>query len=406
MSGSGSSNVSINPIGNVTEAGLVHYFLEVAPLFDEQWTGIPAVAAGLARALTERYRDRTSFVIDGSIIDPALIDDALETSSGIYLARALSQGNAVVGPVKLGYRPVATVGLFPSTKRVRGLFDFECNIVHDISTLLTPQYHDLNNIDYHMETLAGDLATNTITACVSQATANDLTDYFGIDPANIVVAYNGCGWPDAYLHGAEGETAGAGLEPYILVLGTREPRKNLGLIWRMLEQSPSILETHRLFVTGRAGFFDVSEQIPASLKAAVDGGRIVLTGYVSEFEKCKLLMGAEVTIYPSWFEGFGLPVLESLRVGTPCIASFSSSLPEVGGNCCIYVDPFSVDDLTQAVRRIQIERPKQRPEFRDRCISFAQQFTWNKTLDQILTALQPFIAQRQSRDALNMRQSN
>jgi glycosyltransferase involved in cell wall biosynthesis len=370
----------------------VHYYLEAAPLFDEQWTGIPAVAAGLAKAMLTRFPANTSFVLDGSVLHRPLVEAALESRSGMFLARALTLGRAIAGPVEVGSKSFVTVGLFPSIKRVRGLFDVECNIIHDISTLLTPQYHGVDNIDYHMEAIIGDLTTNAVTACVSQASADDLTAYFGIPTTRIVVAHNGCSWPQAYIDGAEGETGGAGIEPYFLVLGTVEPRKNLGLIWRMLEQSPAILETHRFVIMGRSGFFGTGDPMPECLAAEVRAGRIIMTGYVSEFEKCKLLMGAEATIYPSWFEGFGLPVVESLSVGTPCIASFSSSLPEAGGECCIYVDPFSVADLTRAVQWIQSDRPKQRPAFRAKCAAHAATFTWDNMLDRILAALAPAIA--------------
>jgi glycosyltransferase involved in cell wall biosynthesis len=87
-------------------------------------------------------------------------------------------------------------------------------------------------------------------------------------------------------------------------------------------------------------------------------------------------MAAHASIYPSFFEGFGLPVIESLSVGTPCIASCSSSLPEIGGPNCHYFDPYSVIDLYRALTEFQRNHPKRDPAFARACRGSVAGFNW------------------------------
>jgi glycosyltransferase involved in cell wall biosynthesis len=108
-------------------------------------------------------------------------------------------------------------------------------------------------------------------------------------------------------------------------------------------------------------------------------------------------MGAEAMIFPSLFEGFGLPVIESLSVGTPCIASCSSSIPEVGGEFCTYFDPHSVLDLHRAIGEFKRQRPKRNQAFRTACIESVARFSWTRSALAILGALEPVIRAERGR---------
>ncbi len=123
------------------------------------------------------------------------------------------------------------------------------------------------------------------------------------------------------------------------------------------------------------------------LAQAIAERRIVFAGYVGEYEKYKLLAGARATVYPSFFEGFGLPVLESLSVGTPCVASFSSSLPEAGGQACVYFDPYSISDLYRALRVVLDEDEAAQAARRQACRAHAAAFSWERMLATMLERL-------------------
>ena len=117
------------------------------------------------------------------------------------------------------------------------------------------------------------------------------------------------------------------------------------------------------------------------------------------FDKYLLLRGAETTIYPSFFDGFGLPVLESLSAGTLVIASFSSSLPEIGGEACLYFDPFSAESLYRVVREVQENPPKRRPDLIARAREITARFSWDNMLLQIMDPLAAYLQAHDTRRA-------
>lgn len=381
------------PIEEVFAALGTELHFEISPLFEEHWTGIPVVAAGLARSLLAHFPHRTHFFFERQIIRREAVEDALARTSGLYLARDFQQGHAVAAPLPPMPARERMVGLYPSVKRTSQIFPVECSLYHDLSTMLTPHFHLPETIRNHQKGLLDDLRTNTLTFGVSRATVEDLIAYLGAPPGRVFVAHNGVEWPAWYEIEAE-NLADPHAEPYFLVLATREPRKNIGLIFELLALFPEILETTQLRIIGRAGWLEEKLRVPSVLEKALRKGRILFPGFVSDFEKYLLLREAEALIYPSFFEGFGLPVLEALSVGTPVITSFSSSLPEIGGDLCFYIDPFSAESLYRAVREVQTRRPKQDPDFRARATALAARFTWRNTLHAILSPLARELTER------------
>lgn len=364
-------------------------YLDVSPLMEEHWTGIPVVAAGLARTLLAWLPEHAEFFHDHHVVNRDALEDALVRGSGLYLRRDFERGEGQAGPLSLLDAGALAAGIYPSVKRVSQIFPIECSIVHDISTLITPQFHTATNIRYHMRPMVDDLTTNTLTFGVSEATVEDVKAYLGAPPDRVHVAYNGVTWPWWFEVQAANEIDPREVEPYFLILGTREPRKNIMRVIELLMLFPELLDHYRFVIAGKMGWLEDQQAIPPVLNQAIRRGRIQFPGYVSEYEKYKLLRAAEASIYPSYFEGFGLPVLESLSVGTPCIASFSSSIPEVGGDACIYFDPFSAESLYSAVRLVQESRPKQSPDFQAACARVSARFTWDNMLGQILHRLMP-----------------
>lgn len=363
------------------------FYLDIHPIFDENWTGISTVAGALAEVLLRTAPDHTRFFIRHEAVAAEAVRDAVARSSGLYLARDFANGDACDGPLPIA-RDRIGIGLFPSVKTARGLFDHECSIVHDATTLLTPQYHTLANINHHMASIIQDIGSNSVTACVSQATASDVAMYLPVSPEQLVVAYNGITWPDEQLFAARNAIGGVKVEPYLVILGTREPRKNIALVTSLIETYPDVLDRFRFVFTGKLGWLEEEQQISPVIRRRIEQGRVLFTGYLSNREKAVLLLGAEATIYPSFFEGFGLPILESLAVGTPCLASFTTSMSEVGGDLCRYFDPYSVMDLHAAVLSLQTRRDKGNPEFLRRCQHHVDQFTWDRAADTMLRAIE------------------
>ena len=363
-------------------------FIDVGPLFEESWTGIPVVAAQLSAALLDVLGPALRFFVGFDEVDPRSVADALARATGTFLNYEFHQLDGRRGQIRRSAPDRVTIGIYASAKSSRRVFDYECSIIHDITTLTAPQFHTFENIAHHMEVVIDDIESNAVTACVSRSTARDVADYYGVPEDRLVVAYNGVAWKPRDLLVAQREVDGETVEPFFLILGTREPRKNIALTFELLTLFPELLNSHRFVISGKVGWLQDNSATPASLLAATKAGRIFFTGFLSDAEKCKLLMAAEASIYPTFLEGFGLPVVESLSVGTPCIASCSSSIPEVGGDCCIYFDPYSVFDLHRAVTEVARTRPKKDPAFRQACIDSVAKFTWPRMAADILGALE------------------
>lgn len=364
------------------------FYIDATPLLDANWTGIPMVAAKLAQRFVDMVPDNTEFFFENLLLDKALVRAALAANSGQELnARFRNEGSQrlAIDSDRL------SVGFFPSVKRVRGFFDVETSISHDLSTLITPEFHTLPNVEHHMRALLPDIETNDITFCVSDATRLDLLAYFGEGVGPLATAYNGVEWPEEFGLRYNSEVGERPVERYVMILGTREPRKNIAQIFEMLALHPEILDEIRFVFVGKTGWLQDKTRIPQALTEAEARGRIVFTGFVSEYEKYKLLRAAWLTLYPSFFEGFGLPLVESISVGTPCLSSFSSSLPEVGGSLLPYFDPLSAEDLYEKLSSLMTMSRADWDEVVDGTRQAMQHFTWDEAFHTIMGRLIPIM---------------
>lgn len=175
---------------------------------------------------------------------------------------------------------------------------------------------------------------------------------------------------------------------YVLSLCTIEPRKNLG---RALEAFGRFAEVSGLqdvvFVLAGGKWGRFEGKWAATLeKLGRVRERIVHAGYVDDEDLAALYSGAEMFVYPSLYEGFGLPPLEAMQCGTPVITSNVSSLPEVVGDAAITVDPESVDTLAEVMERLAKDA-ELRAELRTRGLARALEFSWTKTADLIVRSI-------------------
>lgn len=144
---------------------------------------------------------------------------------------------------------------------------------------------------------------------------------------------------------------------YLLCVGTLEPRKNLQLALRAYQRLPEALrEQYPLVIVGMPGWR--SEQLAESLQRAMATGQVRLLGYQTDTTIAELLAGAHLLLFPSLYEGFGLPVLESMASGTPVILSNSSALPEVAGDAGTYIDPQDERACAEAIQRLIDDQPE------------------------------------------------
>ncbi|MEO4048056.1 glycosyltransferase family 1 protein [Pseudomonas sp. CAU 1711] len=212
----------------------------------------------------------------------------------------------------------------------------------------------------------------------SRFIGDELCHHYGVPAERVVVAPLGCA---ARFHPRSperlaGRLAALGLQPgrYLLCVGTLEPRKNLQLALRAHARLPAAMrERYPLVLIGMPGWR--TEQLEGPMRRAMAGGQVRLLGYQDDDCLAELYAGAHLLLFPSLYEGFGLPVLEAMASGTPVILSRSSALPEVAGGAALYIDPQDDVGCAAAIGAL-IEDRAQWAALRDAGLVRAQDFSW------------------------------
>ncbi len=225
---------------------------------------------------------------------------------------------------------------------------------------------------------------------LSEYSRNDIIETYGIEPARVLVTP-----PAAPGHFAPVTDAlelarvrrNYGIEDeYILSVGSIQPRKNLARLiaaYAGLRRLRPQAKLPQLVLVGKKAWL-----FNETLRAAAEHGLtsvIIFTGYVPEADLPALYSGARCFVYPSYFEGFGLPVLEAMQCGTPVIAGNRTSLPEVVGDAGLLVDPFDEQALAQAIASV-IENSDLAADLRVKGLKRARDFSWRKTARMTIQA--------------------
>ncbi|NIM91039.1 MAG: glycosyltransferase [Candidatus Aminicenantes bacterium] len=167
---------------------------------------------------------------------------------------------------------------------------------------------------------------------------------------------------------------------YYFFLGTLEPRKNIvRLIEAFIKLKRKRNVEHRLVISGRKGW--LYKEIMEKIKHSPFSQDIIFTDFVDDQDLPYLFSGAEMFLYPSLYEGFGLPVLEAMACGTPVIASNLSSLPEITGEAGILVDPMNIEEIALAMEELSEDR-KLQEELRKKGLERAKLFSWEKAAQE------------------------
>jgi len=324
--------------------------VDASPLLESHWTGIPVFTARLLRLILDDPDIDPAFMIHGRPIKREPLLQALALRTGVYLRSAYEQGICID---RSGGRSFEKA-LYPSVKTAFDFVPREASVIHDLTTIMTPEFHVEDNISYHRNNIAREVGTNEITFATSEATASDISHYLGVPRSKTRVAYQFVDWPADYPLMYRSRYPSDTTLPYVLVIGTIEPRKNLNLVFSALEEIFKIDDELKVLVLGKPGWH-LDQALAQDVKPFIETGRLRFTGFVSEYTKYCLLRLCRFTVFPSLIEGFGIPVLESLTVGRPVLASFSSSIPEVGEDAVTYFDPLSKEDFVLAFKRLHNE---------------------------------------------------
>jgi glycosyltransferase involved in cell wall biosynthesis len=242
--------------------------------------------------------------------------------------------------------------------------------VHDLTPVLFPEWHHLKNrVGYSL--LGRTLRRATRVIAVSEATRKDLLRLHPQTEGRCTVVHNGVTPP------GPSETTETGIDrPYVLYLGTLEPRKNVP---RLVDAMESIWDRREdfpdLVLAGGSGWG--LRGFAARLQASRHAARIHRLGWVPEARAHTLLAGARLLAYPSLYEGFGLPPLEALAAGTVVVASRSSAMPEVLGDTALFPDPEDVTAIAAAVEKANDDE-EWRACARSRGLARANELSWTR----------------------------
>jgi glycosyltransferase involved in cell wall biosynthesis len=247
--------------------------------------------------------------------------------------------------------------------------------IHDLAFLHYPQFFRPARRAYQRALTVRSARAATRVIAVSECTRRDLVR-LGVDPARVRVVYPAVEErfrPEADAGRLAAFRRAHGLpERYLLYLGTLEPRKNLGgLLEAYARMRARDAGAPALVIAGAKGWY--YDEVFARVRALGIERAVSFAGYVDDADQPLWYAAAELFIYPSWFEGFGLPVAEAMACGTPVITSEVSSLPEVAGDAAVLVDPRDAEALAHAMqtvcadaqtrRRLALAGPRQAQRF-------------------------------------------
>jgi glycosyltransferase involved in cell wall biosynthesis len=268
--------------------------------------------------------------------------------------------------------------------------------IHDLIFRLYPQYHLPLNRWFLALMLPKFMRRADAVIAVSENTRRDVVRLMSIPEEKIVVIYEGvppqfC--PVTDTHVLEHARARYGLPPrYLLFFSTIEPRKNL---ITLLDAYAELLrrgdEIPALVVMGRKGW--LYQETLRHINQLGLSGRVILTDWVAAADVPTVLSMADVSVFPSLYEGFGLPPLEAMACGVPVISSNSSSLPEVIGDAGIMVEPRDVAGFANAISRILHDEPLRR-DLSARGLVQASRFTWERTARETLAVYERVMTAR------------
>ena len=165
---------------------------------------------------------------------------------------------------------------------------------------------------------------------------------------------------------------------YFLFVGTLEPRKNLGRILDAFKAVSATLRDHQLVIAGSKQFAHGEYSEILARDHALASDRIVAPGYLNHESLNALYCGAEALIFPSLYEGFGIPILEAMASGCPVLTSSVTSTPEVAGEAAIFVDPCDTNAIAEAMKRLALQETL-RSELRLKGFEQIKKFSWRKT---------------------------
>ncbi|HZT79113.1 MAG TPA: glycosyltransferase family 1 protein [Gemmataceae bacterium] len=259
-------------------------------------------------------------------------------------------------------------------------------LVYDVTPATDPGWHGRGAAELYLRAFDLLARSRCHVVAVSRNTADHLRVNWGVAPSRLTVLPLGL-LPQSRSRSARGAYPAAA--PFLLFVGSVEPRKNVAGLIRAYAAS-GLFASHgvRLRVVG---------EVPAAGHPVMELARatpgVGLAGFVSDTELSAAYRGCLAFVYPSFCEGFGLPLLEAMHHGCVCLATCTGASPEVAGDAALYVDPYSVEDIARGLRRVLALSDTARRAMAARGRQRAKQFTWDGFCDGLAGVLRRHAAE-------------
>jgi glycosyltransferase involved in cell wall biosynthesis len=264
----------------------------------------------------------------------------------------------------------------------------QCLVVHDLGFLHHPEAYKKSHGFYLKNYTPKFIHKAKSVVTVSNFSKEDIIKQYKVDEAKIKVVYNGAKnifTPRSFDEQTlvkEKYTAGT---EFFLYTGAIHPRKNLiNLLKAFSIFKRRLKSSMKLVFAGRLAW--KNDEFVALLKTYKYKEDIVLTGYLKEKELATLMAAAYAFVYPSLFEGFGVPIIEAMKCGVPVLTSKTSSMEEISEGSALYFDPLNIDDIADKLMRIYKDESG-RKLLIEKGLHIAEKYTWQKTADAVWESL-------------------
>lgn len=318
-------------------------------------------------------------------------------NSSIYTLEEQFELPTAIKKSHLFWSPHYNIPLFPIRSKKRLV------TIHDVNHL-QPWFRNTSYKGYLKSKLAEFLIKQALkksdqVITVSQFTKQELLNRFTVSPEKITVIPLGIDHHCFRLYSRfdiEKITASYAISnDYIIYLGNVKPHKNIArLILAFSDSNYLQKKAVTLIIVGEKEKFlgqnhlldETYSNLPVSVKS-----RIKFTGFVPDKDLPKLLAGAKLMVFPSLYEGFGLPPLEAMACGCPTVVSNAGSIPEVCGNASIYFDPYDTNEITAAIEKMLSDEPL-RQNYIQKGLQHVKSFNWEKSGEEHLKIIKSMIA--------------
>ena len=262
-------------------------------------------------------------------------------------------------------------------------------VMHDINFEHFPKDLPYTYRKYYQHYFPKYARKATRIATVSEFSKQDIVSHYQVEAAKIDVVYNGAN--EAFRPiGAEEQqktrTAHTGGHPYFLFIGSLHPRKNLANLFKAYDLFASKGQHHaRLLIVGEKKWWTTN--IREAYENMKHKDRVIFAGRQTPAELAKIIASTLAMVYVSYFEGFGIPIVEGMYAGVPVITSNVTSMPEVAGDAALLVDPFSVESIADGLQKLAND-----PEFATDLVKKGnirkQEFSWQQSADRLMKCME------------------